>query len=58
MGILLGLISYFTHGILNNFLDTDKLAVPVWAFVAMIVSLDIYQNDDSHSGLGNNGLLK
>lgn len=38
----LGLISYFLHGLLNNFLDTDKAAVPFWAFVAIIVSLNVY----------------
>jgi O-antigen ligase len=44
MGILLGLITYFIHGTLNNFLDTDKLSVPFWAFIAMLVSLDVYHN--------------
>jgi len=39
---LLGLITYFSHGVLNNFLDTDKLSVPFWGFVAIIVSLDVY----------------
>jgi len=38
----LGLITYFAHGILNNFLDTDKLSVPFWGFIAIIVALDIY----------------
>ncbi|MBW7848522.1 MAG: O-antigen ligase family protein [Bacteroidales bacterium] len=38
----LALVSYFIHGLLNNFLDTDKLAVPVWACMAMIVVMDIY----------------
>ena len=45
--ILLGLISYFTHGVLNNFLDTDKLAVPVWSFMAMIVALDVYHKNEN-----------
>ena len=44
LGILLGLITYFVHGTLNNFLDTDKLAVPFWAFLAMLVSLDVYHS--------------
>ena len=44
LAILLGLLTYFIHGIMNNFLDTDKLAVPVWAFVAMIVALDVYHS--------------
>ncbi len=39
---LLGLITYFTHGFLNNFLDTDKLSVPFWGFIAVLVALDIY----------------
>jgi len=38
LGLLLGLVSYFVHGFLNNFLDTDKIAVPVWGFVAIIVA--------------------
>ncbi len=47
LGILLGLVSYFAHGFLNNFLDTDKLSVPVWAFIAMIVALDVYHKDQT-----------
>ena len=42
MSSLLGLITYFMHGIMNNFLDTDKLSVPFWGFTAIIVALDIY----------------
>ena len=45
LGILLGLITYFVHGTLNNFLDTDKLSVPFWAFIAMLVSMDVYHNN-------------
>jgi len=43
LSVLLGLISYFVHGILNNFLDTDKASVPFWGFIAMIVAMDIFQ---------------
>jgi O-antigen ligase len=42
MSALLGLITYYIHGILNNFLDTDKLSVPFWGFTAAIVAIDIY----------------
>ncbi|MBN1198374.1 MAG: O-antigen ligase family protein [Bacteroidales bacterium] len=42
--VLLGLITYFFHGTLNNFLDTDKASIPVWAFMAMLIALDMYQN--------------
>lgn len=37
----LGVASYFVHGVLNNFLDTDKAAVPVWGFIAFLVATDI-----------------
>ncbi len=39
---ILGLVTYFTHGMLNNFLETDKLAIPVFGFISIIVSLDLY----------------
>lgn len=40
--IMLGLSTYFIHGFLNNFLDTDKASVPVWGFIAMLVAIDVY----------------
>jgi O-antigen ligase len=40
--ITMSLVTYYTHGILNNFLDTDKLSVPFWFFTAAIVALDLY----------------
>lgn len=39
---LCGLVTYFIHGSLNNFLDIDKIAVPFWGFAAMIVAIEIY----------------
>lgn len=41
--ITLSLITYYVHGVMNNFLDTDKLAIPFWSMTAMIVALDLYQ---------------
>ena len=41
MACILGLVTYFSHAILNNFLDMDKASVPIWAFVALIVVLDV-----------------
>jgi putative inorganic carbon (HCO3(-)) transporter len=41
MSCILGLVTYFTHAVLNNFLDTDKASVPLWAMVAIIVVLDL-----------------
>ena len=45
LAILLGLITYFIHGTLNNFLDTDKLAIPVWGFIAALVAIDLYHSE-------------
>jgi O-antigen ligase len=42
--MLLSLITYFIHGFLNNFLDTDKASVPVWGFLGIIVALDLYHS--------------
>ena len=42
---LLGLITYFVHGFLNNFLSTDKLSVPFWGFIAVLVALDVFHSD-------------
>lgn len=41
-GIFLGIMTYFVHGFLNNFLDTDKLSLPFWGFLAAMVCVDIY----------------
>ncbi|MCC7231656.1 MAG: O-antigen ligase family protein [Bacteroidia bacterium] len=61
LGITLGLVTYFIHGIMNNFLDTDKLSIPVWAFIAAIVAMDVYHSRPvlpSHNGnLQNKGIL-
>ena len=40
MGILFALSTYFAHAFLNNFLDTDKAAVPIFGLVAMILVLE------------------
>ncbi|MBM72062.1 MAG: hypothetical protein CL847_04690 [Crocinitomicaceae bacterium] len=41
LGIYLGLMTYFIHGVLNNYLDTDKASAPFWGFIAFLVVLDI-----------------
>lgn len=44
LSVTIGLITYYIHGFLNNFLDSDKASVPVWGFMAILVALDIYHN--------------
>ena len=45
LGATLAFFGYFIHGFLNNFLDTDKLAVPVWSLAALIAAVDVYYAD-------------
>ena len=44
---VLALVSYCTHGILNNFLDTEKLAVPVFGAMAIIVVCNILSKTET-----------
>ena len=37
LGVTLSLITYAIHGVLNNFLDTDKLSLPFWGCFALII---------------------
>ncbi len=46
LATLLGLLTYVVHGMLNNYLDTDKASVPFWGFIAIIVAIDIYHKKD------------
>lgn len=41
----LALITYFVHGTMNNFLNTDKASVPFWGLVAIITALDLYYSN-------------
>jgi O-antigen ligase len=38
---VIALVSYYLHGVMNNFLDTDKLSLPFWAAIAIIVVADV-----------------
>jgi putative inorganic carbon (hco3(-)) transporter len=44
---LIGLITYYFHGTMNNFLDTDKASVPFWGFTAIVVALDLYTQKEA-----------
>ena len=50
LAIIISLVSYFIHGLFNNFLDTDKVSVAVWASASILVALDLLNNKkQSHS---------
>lgn len=45
----LGLFTYFVHGILNNYLDSDKASIPFWGFIAVMVAIDLYHKESTES---------
>ena len=45
LAVLTGLSSYYLHGVLNNFLDTDKISALFWGFTAMLVAMDVYHRE-------------
>jgi len=49
LSVVIGLVSYYLHGFLNNFLDSDKASVPVWGFIAILVAIDIYHNNNEEN---------
>ena len=46
--IILSLVTYFSHGVLNNYLDTDKAAVPVWGLVGIFIAIKPFLGSDFH----------
>jgi len=41
LSIVLAMSTYFFHGLLNNYLDTDKAAVPVYGAAAIFIAQEI-----------------
>lgn len=42
----LGLITYYLHGFLNNFLDMDKASAPFWGFTALLATISILNDSN------------
>jgi O-antigen ligase len=47
------LVTYYAHGLVNNFLDQDKIAIPVYLCWALIIALDTYYAPLLKSNLAN-----
>jgi O-antigen ligase len=43
----LGLFTYIVHGTLNNYLDTDKVSIPFWGMIAILVAIDLFHHKDA-----------
>src|SRR5690606_29600645 len=39
-----GLSTYYFHSIFNNLMDQEKMAIPAFALMAIITSLDVFHN--------------
>ena len=50
MAVFLGLVTYFAHAVLNNYSEFDKIAVPLYSFMAVLTAIEIrYQNAQKNS---------
>lgn len=54
----LGLITYYLHSFLNNFLDTDKASAPFWGFIAILVAIDVYHSGQLEVGSSQSSISK
>ena len=56
LAIITSLLSYFIHGVFNNFLDTDKISVALWCVVAIVIAFDLFKqkNNEHDSNFENN----
>ena len=46
LALVSGIATYFIHAFLNNYSEFDKLAVPMWGFMAALVALNTYSFDN------------
>lgn len=54
LALLVGLFSYYIHGLMNNFLDTDKISALFWGYTSMLVAMDVYHKERAElSGEGD-----
>lgn len=45
LAAFLGLVTYFAHALLNNYSEFDKIAVPLYSFMAIITAVELnYKN--------------
>jgi putative inorganic carbon (HCO3(-)) transporter len=46
LAVFLGLITYFVHSVLNNYSEFDKIAVPLYSFMAVLTAIEINTIND------------
>lgn len=50
LSCILSMSTYFFHGLLNNYLDTDKASIPVYGVCTMIIAIEIVLKKEAQSG--------
>lgn len=53
LAVVTGLVTYAVHGMMNSFLDSDKIAALWWGFIAIIVAADL----EGRKGMGKEDVL-
>ncbi len=48
LAAFMALITYFTHGVLNNYSEFDKIAVPLYACMAILTAQQLYLKEQKH----------
>jgi len=44
LAAVLSLSTFYIHGFLNNYSDYDKIAIPLWGLLAVLVAIDLYHS--------------
>ncbi|NLD63397.1 MAG: hypothetical protein GX646_05825, partial [Bacteroidales bacterium] len=47
LAMVAGLMTYAVHGVMNSFLDSDKIAALWWGFTAIITAMDLEQKGEA-----------
>lgn len=51
IAITLGIVTYFVHGIMNNYFESDKIGAVLWAFFGMLTAMDLYHDKQKKNKL-------
>lgn len=58
LAMVTGLATYAIHGLMNSFLDSDKIAALWWGFIAVIVATELEQRNRCRRGEEDAGMIR
>jgi O-antigen ligase len=50
VGLTAGLVTYLIHAFVNNFMAYDKVAIPVWASIGILIAMDAWGSRLENAG--------